>query len=155
MNSVDQRLMAYARDALSILSVSLDLCQKGHPEFYRVAAVQLRLLLCDTTHRHNELVDIALLPRLVPELTLPIITHDGIAIPSRFLPLQDWLDQMISLGEQAMTIRQLIRRVCDQDGGAHVDTRPSNPLSIVSDPAQYVIRIGELVLQYCPDFPGS
>jgi hypothetical protein len=125
-------LIAYARDALQILVTSLDLSRRGRPEFYRVAALQLRLLLCDTTRRHGEVVNVSLLPRLLPQLLLAPLGADG-AFDTRAkpLPLDIWLEQplpapitlLAAAAPGGLTIRQLIRWVCDQDGGAHVDPR--------------------------------
>lgn len=130
-------LAGYGRDVLQILLTSLDLSRRGRPEFYRVAALQLRLLLCDTTRRHGEVVNVSLLPRLLPDLRLAPLEPDGTFNRlASALPLDAWLDQpiptfMIS-GTAAppaadspggLTIRYLIRWVCDQDGGAHVDPR--------------------------------
>jgi hypothetical protein len=130
-------LAGYGRDVLQILLTSLDLSRRGRPEFYRVAALQLRLLLCDTTRRHGEVVNVSLLPRLLPDLRLAPLEPDGtfnrLASP---LPLDVWLDQPIPAfmmsstaappaagSSGGLTIRYLIRWVCDQDGGAHVDPR--------------------------------
>jgi hypothetical protein len=125
-------LIAYARDALQILVTSLDLSRRGRPEFYRVAALQLRLLLCDTTRRHGEVVNVSLLPRLLPHLMLAPLGSDG-AFDTRAKPLllDIWLEQPLSApmapfaaaAPGGLTIRELIRWVCDQDGGAHVDPR--------------------------------
>ena len=132
-------LSGYGRDVLQILLTSLDLSRRERPEFYRVAALQLRLLLCDTTRRHGEVINVSLLPRLLPDLHLAPLEPDGtfnrLASP---LPLEVWLDQPVpaimisstaapvsaaSGSSGGLTIRYLIRWVCDQDGGAHVDPR--------------------------------
>ena len=49
MGEID--LFGYGYDARRILATSLELIEQGRPEFYRVAALELRLLLCDTTRR--------------------------------------------------------------------------------------------------------
>jgi hypothetical protein len=133
-----QTLLAYARDSLEILRHSLQLCEQGQRPFYRVAALQLRLLLCDTTRRHNQVTDIALLPQLIPTLDLPAISPG-----EKRLLLDDWLAQPIP--GQPLSVRQLIRRVCDQDGGAHVDFKPEAGLNGL-DPAEWIQKIGEIVL---------
>jgi hypothetical protein len=133
-----QILLAYARDSLEILRLSLQLCRQDRRPFYRVAALQLRLLLCDTTRRHGQVMDIALLPRLIPKLDLPALDPGG-----HRLPLEDWLAQPVP--GLALTVRQLIRRVCDQDGGAHVDFKPEAGLQGL-DPAQWIQTIGEIVV---------
>ncbi len=133
-----QVLLAYARDLLEILKHSLLLIRQGQRPFYRVAAVQLRLLLCDTTRRHNLVVDIAVLPQLIPNLDLPAISPGG-----KRLLLKDWLAQPIP--GQSLSVRQLIRRVCDQDGGAHVDFKPEAGLDGL-DPVEWIQTIGEIVV---------
>ena len=141
MPAGEERLRAYARDAVRILAESLRLCAEGRPEFYRVAAVQLRLLLCDTTHRHNELVSLALLPRLLPQFSLPLLTPEGAFDAQRRLPLEEWLAQ--PLPASTLSLRQFIRRVCDQDGGAHVDVREEE--RSLPDAARWVVLIGRMV----------
>ena len=141
MTQSRQILLAYAQDSLEILKHSLHLFRQGRRPFYRVAALQLRLLLCDTTRRHNQVVDIAVLPQLIPNLELPAFGPGGTK-----LPLKDWLAQPIPVQpDQALTIRLLIRRVCDQDGGAHVDFKPSAGLASL-DPAEWIQTIGEIVV---------
>ncbi len=136
-----QVLLVYARDSLEILKHSLLLVRQGQRPFYRVAAVQLRLLLCDTTRRHNQVVDIAVLPQILPDLELA-----AIAPGEKRLRLSDWLVQPIpGQADQALTVRQLIRRVCDQDGGAHVDFKPEGGLDGF-DPAEWIQTIGEIVV---------
>ncbi|MGD0003074.1 MAG: hypothetical protein ABSE06_02465 [Anaerolineaceae bacterium] len=145
-----QTLLAYALDSLVILRHSLQAFRHGYRPFYRVTALQLRLLLCDTTRRHNQVVDIAVLPQLILNLELPAFG------PGRTpLPLKDWLAQPIpDQPDQALTIRLLIRHVCDQDGGAHVDFKPAIGLESL-DPAEWIQTIGEIVVNsvefYSPD----
>lgn len=130
---------------MTILNHCIQLYQEGCTEFYRVAALQLRLLLCDTTRRHGRITNIALIPKLLPELTLPPIGIDG--EPDHQIPpisLPDWLALELPT-EETITIRQLIRRVCDQDGGAHVDPKPVAGLSNIDTPETWIIRIGMII----------
>ena len=138
MTRSHQILLAYARDSLEILRHSLLLIRQGQRLFYRVAAVQLRLLLCDTTRRHNQVVDISVLPQLIPDLDLP-----AVGIGGKRLLLNDWLAQPIP--GQPLSVRQLIRRVCDQEGGAHVDFKLEAGLDDL-DPAEWIQTIGEIVV---------
>jgi hypothetical protein len=141
--------LSYALDALDILKESVRLASRGHTGFYRVAAAQLRLLLCDTTRRHGKIVDISLLPRLIPGLELPPLDHhsDVISITDE-IPLANWLKQKIAFGERSeVTIRQLIRLVCDQDGGAHVDYKPESILRGTSNYPQIILSIAGVVLK--------
>ena len=141
MPAAPPNLLAYGRDALNILQLSLQLVQQGRRPFYRVAALQLRLLLCDTTRRHGQVIDIAVLPRLLPNLELPAVIPD-----EKPLRLKEWLAQPIpGQADQTLTVRQLIRRVCDQDGGAHVDYKPEAGLKGL-DPAGWIQIIGEIVV---------
>ena len=140
MTQLHQTLLAYTRASLEILKRSLQFYKQGQRPFYRVAALQLRLLLCDTTRRHNQVVDIAILPQLILNLDLPAVGASGDR-----LPLKDWLAQPIpGQPDQTFTVRQLIRRVCDQDGGAHVDFRPETGLERL-DAAEWILQIGEIV----------
>ncbi len=124
--------LAYTRDALAILEGNLRLYSQGAPECYRVLASQLRLLLCDTNRVHDRLVDISLVPRVLPDLRLaalqPVPPAGG---PLRFQPgpgtlsLAAWLAQEIpGPGGRPVSLHELIRTICEQDGGAHVDQRP-------------------------------
>ena len=135
-----ERELAYARQSVGILLTSLELMAGGRPEFYRVAAVQLRLLLCDSTRQHGQVVDISLAGRLWPDLRLPAL---GPGEESIELPRAAWLEQRPE--PEGLTIRGLIRRVCDQDGGAHVDPKPQAGLPPELDPAGAMARVGEVV----------
>lgn len=115
-------LLIYARDAAAILQRSIELYDAGVTAFYRVMAVQLRLLLCDTARLHDAPLDLALAPRVFPGLRLPPVGPDGqFDQQTAPLALEAWLEQ--PLPGPGMTLRRLIRQVCDQDGGAHVDRR--------------------------------
>lgn len=134
------RLRAYAADALRILERSLGMVEAGETAFYRVAALQLRLLLCDSTRLHNQMIDTALLPRIAPGLRLPALDPHGQALDG-FLPLEAWLEQELVVGAGRMTVRRLIRAVCDQDGGAHVDTRGE---ALPSEARDALLKIGRV-----------
>ena len=137
--------LAYANDALDILNTSLELVQQGRLEFYRVVALQLRLLLCDSTRRHNRVVDISLALRLWPDTCLSPLNPAGFFDPSLDpFPLADWLAQPLPLPSgPVLTLRDLIRRVCDQEGGAHVDLKPEANLQEVADVPGWVCKAGE------------
>jgi len=123
MDKKHQQAVEYLQGALDILRTSLELGRGRQPVFYRVAAAQLRLLLCDTTRRHDRMEDIALARRVMPELRLlPLVGRQFDASRER-IPLSDWLLQPLPSDREQnqLTIRQLIRQVCDQDGGVHVD----------------------------------
>ncbi len=147
MRSDSALLENYLHDALTILGASLSLAQAELPVFYRVVAVQLRLLLCDTTRRHGEIVDISLLAGLRPGMRLRSL--DRAREP---MPLADWLEQRLPLFETnesgqgaQITARTLIRRVCEQDGGAHVDPRPAAGLP-AGEYREWILRIAQEVL---------
>jgi len=142
-------LLAYTRDALDILGHSLRLSEEKCRSFYRVSALQMRMLLCDTTRRHDQVISIALLPRVRPGLRLPALNNQG-AIPfTPHLSLTDWLDQPMPIAESQLSVRQFIRQVCDQDGGAHVDLKPQTSLREISeaDTFLWVNRLARVVLE--------
>lgn len=136
-----QCLVRYAQDAVAILDQSIDLYAAGQMYFYRVAAVQLRLLLCDTTRRHEQIHLTALARRLWPDLRLPAL-GDDFSQPHSLL-LDVWLEQ--KLPQTGLTLRQFIRHVCDQDGGAHVDLRQHTLLPDQFPTALWICNLGKIV----------
>lgn len=140
-------LKAYTLDALSILQHCLEL-SGDCPAFYRVAALQMRLLLCDTTRRHGQVVSIATLPRLLPDLRLPAMDAAGRPDKRIRLPLSEWLDTPLPTASAPVTPRQLIRCVCDQDGGAHVDLKPVANLRELpaEETALWIYRLAQTLL---------
>jgi hypothetical protein len=150
--------LAYARDALDILAENLRLYRSGAPAGYRVAAVQLRLLLCDTNRVHDRVVDIALIPRLFPEMRLdPPQISRGADLPGRIrlsfptgpskLSLQEWLAQEVPVrADRSIRLRELIRLICEQDGGAHVDPRAAGDLRSWDGRDELIANLGEYVL---------
>ncbi len=136
-------LVTYASEALDILEYCIHLYEQGKHHYYRVAAVQLRLLLCDTAFRHGQHEDISLIPALVPHLCLTPFSSKDDQKTNR--DLQRWLDSSTGL-DTDLTIRQLIRRVCDIDGGAHVDTKPLAGLPENEDTSQWIIDLSKYLL---------
>lgn len=136
-------LKQYTRDSLSILEHSISMVEQGHLSFYRVAAVQLRILVCDTTFRHDHHEDISAIPILAPELRLLRLENTG--NDRQEVDLQTWLDSPSGV-KSGLTIRQLIRRVCDIDGGAHVEIKPLASLPEEEDTHQWIINISKYLL---------
>lgn len=134
-------LQAYLKDSLHILTASLEQVENGAVVFYRVVALQLRLLLCDSSRRHNRREDTSLAEQLFPDLALP-----ALAPPHTPLSLAQWLEQPAAAG---LTVRQMIRRVCDQDGGAHVDPHPRAGLPELSpqEVPSAIFRLGQITAQ--------
>jgi hypothetical protein len=149
LSASETRLRGYARDALSLLEANLRLYRQGQHPCYRVAALELRLLLCDTTRIHSRMVDISLAGRLWPELRLHRLSPaaDRLEFESDppSLDRTAWLAQpLLSPESSPLTLRGLIRLVCDRDGGAHVDPRDGSPI-----PAQapgWIVDTGEYIL---------
>lgn len=107
----------YIRDSLKLIRLALDEVARGEVPAYRIIAVQLRMLLCDRKREHNQMTDSALLPLVIPSVHLNALQPD--LLP---MPLNDWLDQVIHLSENdSTTIREMIKTICERDGGAHVD----------------------------------
>lgn len=138
-------LWQYTLDAASILQHSLDLIESGEESFYRVAAAQLRILMCDTTFRHNRLEEIAVIPILLPQFKLPPL--DALETTDRqgWLLLEDWLNQQADPCSD-LTVRQMIRRICDVDGGAHVDPKPVNGVPADCYPARWIVKVARVLL---------
>jgi len=136
MNS--SNLLGSIKDAITILGESINLFENGHDVFYKGAAVQLRILLCDSTRQHDQIVDISLLTRLSPPpLIFAIDTEQQIDIES-------WLNQTVSTATSTLTVRKLIRLVCDQDGGAH--SNPNQASALPPDRALSIIHLAKRVL---------
>ena len=139
-------LLGYTADSLDILSQSIALYAAGHRGFYRVMTVQLRLLLCDTAFRHNQHEDTALVPILFPSLTLFPLDPEG--QPQSNLPqlnLSNWLESPVG-SLAGLTIRTLIRRVCDLNGGAHVNKKPLAGLPESGKVRQWMINLARYIL---------
>jgi hypothetical protein len=153
-----QSALLYARGALRILEQNLRLYRQGEPACYRVVAVQLRLLLCDTNRIHDRLVDISLVPRLFPDLALDrfaVLTPDEETGLQRLvfrekgvpLPLQSWLAQPLPAPwGKPVSLRELIRTVCEQDGGAHVDQRSLADFRAWQERGDHIAATGEYIL---------
>jgi len=135
-------LKGYAHNAIQILEQSHALYAQGQTYFYRVAAAQLRLLFCDTVRRHGKLIPLALAVRLWPGLQLPGLERNQ-AEPDR-LSVEEWLAQ--PLPESDVTVKQFIRCVCDQDGGAHVDIRTRGHLPEGFPSAEWIFRLSWIVV---------
>ncbi len=150
-------ILQYARDALRILENNLRLYRQGEWECYRVVAAQLRLLLADTNRIHDRQVDISVVPRLFPDLALDrqvVIDTSGEDGQTRLefhpapaaLTLQEWLAQELPAPwGKPVSLRDLIRRVCEQDGGAHVDPRALADLRLWVERGEHIARIGEYI----------
>lgn len=112
---------------------------RTEPEIaYRLLAVQLRMLLCDRKREHGHLTDISLLPRLIPCSEFMALDE-----PARRLSLPDWLAQPVLLSNgTSHSIQEMIKTICERDGGAHVDPRVDFPLSLESSR-----EMGEFLLQ--------
>jgi hypothetical protein len=136
-------LLDYARDALNILEFSIRMHEAGNRGFYRVAAIQLRLLLCDTAFRHGKHENISMIPKLVPDLRL--VPYIAKTPTDARVDLQTWLDGATGL-KSPLSIRQLIRRICDIDGGAHVEIKPLAGLPENENTSQWVIDISKYLL---------
>lgn len=155
----EEVLRSYARDALKVLDGNIRLYRRGEKECYRAAAVELRLLLCDTARVHNRVTDISLVLRLRGEVKLhPFAERAGASRDSLSgnnlfdrtrspLTLAEWLAQVLPQdgSRPPITLRSLIRLVVDQDGGAHVDPKPNSPLRGWPDRDAWIVAVGEYV----------
>ena len=80
----------------------------------------------------------------MPDLMLPIVHGISEHPPSDdLLPLKSWLAKPIrGTAKENLSIRQFIRIICDQDGGAHVDHKPNTDLTGIIDREEKIISIG-------------
>ena len=144
-------LQDYLRDSIHILRQAVVAYHAGEVAFYRVAALQLRLLLCDSVRRHDHSEDISLLRRIHPDYVLPPIDGESHMKTGAPLTLDAWLEQpLYGQNGQALCVRQFIRRVCDQDGGAHVDPKPQTGLAVFPHRADLIIRLAVTLIDHLP-----
>lgn len=149
----DVDLRSYLRDSLRIIERSLSWSRQESSPAYRVIAAQLRLLLCDTTRVHGRIVDVSLAPRVIPDLCFyPVEMGDAgqvrIDRDCPRLPRSEWLDQAVARspeGGEPQTVRELIRWVCDRDGGVHVDSQPGE--APLPGPERWIVAIGAYVYE--------
>ena len=141
---MNRELAEHALDAVEIIRKSLILVDGGTTPFYRVIAVQLRLLLCDRSRRHGKMEDISLLPRWLPGMRLHSLDEAGQALSNQAgLTINEWLEQKLVLDSgKNLTVRQLIRQVCDQDGGAHYDPKIKSRLDQNTNYRNLIINLG-------------
>ena len=157
IKSMSQILYDYASDSLNILQKSLELYNAGNLEFYRIVALQLRILLCDTAFRHDHVEDISILPKAFPDLKLHPINLDCLERNTGTkLPLVEWLEQGIPNANSHLTIRQFIRQICDQDGGAHADPKINSVFLSIPKYRTKIINLGTMIVNEIKDynFPG-
>lgn len=139
--------VSYFWDSLRIIEICLDQVDEGQPEFYRVIAAQLRMLLCDTTRLHDEVVDISLLPRVFPGIQLqPLGRKNSFSHRADPIPLNDWLDQRVDVEDGSVTLRKLIRHVTDHEGGVHVDPRRVSR-KVVTAERDWILEIGRYLVE--------
>lgn len=148
MNTGIERFTRYLQDTLSILRTSLRLGGEGKPEFYRVAAAQLRLLLCDTTRRHDRIEDISLALRVFPDLAFHPLVGNEFDRSLVCIPVKNWLAQPLPEGENqaAPAIREFIRQVCDNEGGVHFDPKNIPVGGSEKDHERWIQLVGGYVL---------
>lgn len=147
MKTKSNNLESYFWDSLRIIEICLDQVDEGQPEFYRVIAAQLRLLLCDTTREHDRSVDISLLPRVYPGIQLqPLGKKGSFSRHADPIPLADWLGQRVEIAEGTVTLQKLIRHVTDHEGGVHVDPRTVSK-KVVRDERDWILEIGRYLVE--------
>jgi hypothetical protein len=153
MNASGSLLREYLQSATNNLAVNLRLYTAGETDCYRVVALQLRLLLCDTTRVHGRSVDSALISRACVDLKLPPMVQDrpggrlSLVSCAELLSLKDWLGQALTLPDgERLSVRQFIRIICEQDGGAHVDQRPGRGLRGWPERAEVIAALGRCLL---------
>lgn len=145
MDIKNNSLYLFLYDSNNILKKCANLFNHGDTYFYRVIALQLRILLCDTAYRHNRVEDISLVQIIYPNAKFFPLYKNGLT--DRLLPkilLSTWLNQEL-YSDPTITIRNLIRLVCDQDGGAHVDIKSRSRLNKFNDYPNVICKLGNYV----------
>jgi hypothetical protein len=164
------------KDAINNLKQNIRLFNEGQTSAYRVVAVQLRVLLCDSDKRK----DLSLMPRLfgdvkfhplrgaLPKELLEKITFmmparvsfdgkSGAKIEALFdyskngVPLKEWLAQ--SLFSKDVTIYKFIRSVADKES-VHSDEDYNDALRLTKSVhfpkedicSKFIVAIGEYLL---------
>lgn len=153
-------------EAIDILEYSWLMTQFFNvQEFNHVIAVQLRILLCDTTKDSDyRVINNSLINRIEPNLKLyPVTKLETIQagnevyayVPKNFfdysqpmIDLSSWLDQVILkmtlLGKlQTFTIRDFIKGYANKSGGAHVDKVLKEKNLIIEDQGEKLSTIAE------------
>lgn len=111
--------------------------------FYTVIAAQLRLLLCDTSKRGNQIIDNSLILKVFDNPKFPPLSNDYQEIDvedskGKFInrnnvfdkqaepiELNTWLEQRLYSidNDAAITIFDVIKFYANKNGGAHVDSQ--------------------------------
>jgi len=75
------------------------------------------------------------------------LDDDGTFTPSlEKIPLNEWLDQILpEQNDPNITIRQLIRSVCDQDGGAHVDQKSNAGVHKINSREKWIYCVSQYI----------
>jgi len=169
-------------DCFKIIHACLKEYFNGQVHMYKPISVQLRMLFCDTSRGK----DYSLIYRIHPDIrllafkkveyknssqgpiscaVLPYVIverHDGIIYakldispPFRYLHLEEWRNQVVDL-QPLLTVKDVIRSVADQDGGAHLDDseclnlkimRKHNPTRLGSN-VLFIIALAQYVIDF-------
>lgn len=140
------------KEILKIIEYSLIMVEYFKiKEFNNVIAVQLRIMLCDTSIRKDTVVDNSLIkkvydePKLYPISKEFIVLEDGVSFVPKYsmfdyssspIGLDDWLEQVVyklSLNNKVheFTIKEFIKLAANKSGGAHVDSKLAEKAFIV------------------------
>ena len=149
-------------EIISILSICIFLVDAiGNKAFLNPVAVQLRILLCDSSRGKDN----SLIPKAIPSMKFHPIKleylniEDAKIIPSYNLfdtnsskiSLSDWLNQEIievDFHDKKTTVRDFIKTAADKLGGAHIDTKLEGyHLLIESFQKNYLIEIGKYIIK--------
>lgn len=143
--SVDE-LKEHLEDHLGFLERSSDAFDSGHDGEAKRLAVSLRVLFHDTAQSHSLLGQLGQLggqfiSSAIPHDSGNIGTHGGLVMLAvtgggstcfaplddvpiqRWLSFQDWWGELVFVDDRraALTRRDLVLAIANQDGGAHVD----------------------------------
>jgi hypothetical protein len=127
---------------MTLMSELVSQYKAGKLLFYRPVAVLLRMLCCDTTRRHGQVLSIALIPQIFPDLLFPALEQ-----PDTVIPLETWLKQEVGQKKTgSIPLQELIRLVVDRGAGAHYDPAPGFQSAFEEYAQQTIIRAAENIL---------
>jgi len=90
-----------------------------------------------------------LFSKILPDLKLCEIDGSGYPRSDRAsLSIKEWLQQKIILDQSSpMTIREFIRQIYDQDGGAHYDPKYNRAFDQSNTYRQTIAKLGSYLIQ--------
>ena len=192
IDDLKKKFITETIDCLKIIYSCLVCYQNGDLHMFKPIAVQLRMLFCDSNRKKDNSLftristDIKLLafckiewrskrseglhisfseaPFFVTKRVGGIQIADiDISQPPKYLPLEEWLGQIVDLTPMPLNVKHIIRAVADKGGGAHIDNSDGEELSAMKRNApdgvggniyfiialaRYTLKVGKQFIRY-------